>query len=332
MMRMLESMAGGAKRAGAAAGLLVALAMVAPGRGQAADTLTAKNLSYPTTCAEEDNINVPLRGAGVLQFEVRATHPAYDFLPNQCEADFSGCPSPLATTSAALRGANLSCQQIFDDGVNVFNLCTEPAWWRPYAMTVRVAGAASSGHRLVLNRKIADAASWPEVLVVYQDGNVRVKPHPPAGVADVCFGSSVIVGPAAEDPRRPYVDIAAIDIEPTGPCFDLTYLSGGRSRFCLAVNRQEARLNVVPSHADDPPFATFRSMWVEDGNADVDQVTSPAGAWPILGPWAQLGGPWWSFERRVRSRHNTSAPDVRITASAFETGFPRPAWRHLFGQ
>ena len=78
-------------------------------------------------------------------------------------------------------------------------------------MTINVDGKAYQGHRLVLNRKIADAASWPEVLVVYQDGNVRVKPHPPAEVADVCFGSSVIIGPAAEDPQRPYVDVALID-------------------------------------------------------------------------------------------------------------------------
>ena len=295
--------------------LLLGLALSLFGLSAAADAFIAINRSYATTCAEEDNINVPMYADAVPNFELRATHPVYNLLPDNCVADFSGCSYPSATTSSSLRSANLSCPKIFDDGVNALTLCTEQSWWRPYAMTVRILGVAYQGHRLVLNRKIADAASWPEVLVIYQDGNVRVKPHPPAEVDDVCFGSSVIIGPAVEDPQRPYVDVATINIEPTSPCFDLTYLGGGQSHFCLSVNRQEARLNVMPNYANDKPFATFRSMWVEDGNADVDHISSPTSVLPILGAWLQLSGPSWSFQRYVRSRHNTSAPDLRIMAA-----------------
>ncbi len=45
--------------------------------GAVCDGLTATNLSNSTSCAEEDNINVPLRSSTWVQLSVRATHPAY---------------------------------------------------------------------------------------------------------------------------------------------------------------------------------------------------------------------------------------------------------------
>jgi len=305
------------------------------------DVLTANNRSFETTCAEQDNINIPLVAKGAAYFQVRATHPKYPFVATPgcgadfsaslcCAFDFSGCPA-VGTTSALLRTADLSCQKIFDDGVNAFNLCTEQSWWRPGAMTVTVHGAAFQGHRLVLNRKIADEASWPEVLVIYADGNVRLKAHPPAGVGDVCPGSSVIIGPAAADPLRPFIDITDIAIAPAQPCFHVRYAGGGMAHYCLAVDRQAAQLNVAPAYPSDRPVVTFRSMWVADGNADVDHLDFGSTSLPILSSWTAVGGAEWVFRRAVFSRHNTSAPDITIRATDVETTLmPRP-WKRLPG-
>ena len=76
------------------------------------DAFIAINRSYATTCAEEDNINVPMYADAVPNFELRATHPAYNLLPDNCAADFSGCPSSFRTTLSPLHGNSLSCQNI----------------------------------------------------------------------------------------------------------------------------------------------------------------------------------------------------------------------------
>jgi len=327
-------------RAGSATRVLLCLMTIPAVPAGVCDVLTASNRSYPTTCAEEDNINVPLAARSWVQLSVRATHPTYpvttpgcgaDFDAEVCcTADFSGCPT-TGTTSYLLRSANLSCgsEPIWDDHVNAFWLCTELNWWRPFAMRVSVGGNVQQGHRLVLNSKIVDEGSYPEVLTIYEDGNVRIKPHPPAGVKDVCYGSSVILGPAAEDQVRPFVDIARIDIVPQGPCFHITYASGGTAYWCLRVNRQEAYLEVTPSPRTDGPVATFRSMWVSDGNADVDHLDSGATTLPIRGVWNSVTGSEFLFRRAVFSRHNISAPDISIRGTDVETMIiPRP-WRHV---
>jgi hypothetical protein len=59
------------------------------------------------------------------------------------------------------------------------------------------------------------------------------------------------------------------------------------------------------------PAAIFRSMFVADGNADVDRIQSNAGTAGILS-FTEVTGPYFTFMRAVRSVHNTSAPDLRI--------------------
>jgi len=64
------------------------------------------------------------------------------------------------------------------------------------------------------------------------------------------------------------------------------------------------------------PFATFRSMFVADGNADVDHVRwkDASGALhdDAIMTFSGGEGTEWFFYRRTRSQHNTSAPDIRI--------------------
>jgi len=291
----------------------------------------AENNSYRTTCAEEDNINISHHSYSntTPNFEIKATHPEYldSSVPDNCAADFSGCTNNQISTSALLRTDNLSCQKIYDDGINVFSLCIEQSWWRPYLMTVKVNGNNYQGHRLVLNKKIDDAQSYPEVLVLYEDGNLRSKPHPPQGRPDVCFGSSVIIGPVNDEKsKRPYVDISEVSIEPETPCLDITYLGGEKSYICLSVNRSEAHVRVHPEYGTAKPFAVFRSMWIEDGNADVDHLEWSGGNIPILSQWNTLDGMVWYFHRETESKHNTSAPDITVALTARLVNLSSRGW------
>lgn len=290
-------------------GVLWALALLGLGTVPARAAPFCLNKSYITTCDEEDNVNVPIFGR-VSRFRVVALHPTYEVGEDNCEPDFSGCRS--AADVAMVQVADI-CERPFDDGISVVEVCTAPDWWRPYSMSVVIGSITATGHYLRLYRKIEGEDSWDQFLVLYEDGNTRLIPHPPKGRPKVCFGSSVIIGPAALA-KRPYVDIQEVRVTPTPLSLDITYREGGAAHLDLSVNRSRAVAEVQVSYSTDNPFATFRSMWVSDGNADVDHIQNQEDDFPILGDWISLNGPWWFFHRKVRSRHNTSAPDIQIVA------------------
>jgi len=279
-------------------------------------TCWAENKSYPTTCAEEDNVNVPIFGPQVSRFWIVATHPAYPFTYDGCPEDWSGCSFGSGDTVQA----SDVCTKIYDDHANnAIWVCTVTGWWRPYSMNVTVVdGQTASAHYLQWYRRIAGTSSWPQFLVLYADGNLRLKPHPPEGVPDVCFGSSVIVGPAPLDPNpkpRPYVDIQEVQVNPTALSLDIIYRNGvGTAHIDLAVDRSKAvaKVEVGYNISTQIPFATFRSMYVVDGNADVDHIQTQDSDFGILSSWTSLQGLWWFFHRNFWSRHNTSAPDIRV--------------------
>jgi hypothetical protein len=280
-------------------------------------TSWAENHSYCTTCAEEDNINIPLYGDNVTHFRVKATHPAYAIVTDNCAADFSGCPVAKPATPS-----EVSCEVLWDDTVNVISVCTDSDWWQPNTMTVTVGNNSLEGHRLVWNKRIIDEASWPEVMVYYQDGNMRLKPHPPTGVADVCYGSSVIIGPAPTDPIRPFVDVQHIIVNPSDMTLDVTYLSGESAYLEFFVDRAKAEVEVWADYDTSNSFATFRSMYVAEDNTDAARVETAVGDYAFLDlvlpewstAWSALSGPYWFFYRASFSNHNTSAPDILVEA------------------
>jgi len=110
-------------------------------------------------------------------------------------------------------------------------------------MSVLVYSLAATGHYLRWYRKIVGFPSWPQFLVLYEDGNLRLKPHQQLGGPDPCFGSSVIIGPALPDPSpkpRPYVDIQEVQVNPTALSLDITYLNSGTAHVDLSVDRSKA--------------------------------------------------------------------------------------------
>ena len=106
-------------------------------------------------------------------------------------------------------------------------------------------------------------SEWPRFFVLYMDGNLRLIPHPPEGMARVCFGSSVIVGPAAMS-ARPIAEIVSVRYLSASKTMEVDYAAGGSAILTLQeVDRTLARVGVTVNYGTVPPFATFRSMFVE---------------------------------------------------------------------
>jgi hypothetical protein len=284
---------------------------------QAEDKSTglAVNRSTRTLDPEEDNINVPIYIPAGRKFTITATSPVYDIGQDNCKPDFSHVPPGPATSKAPLKPD--WCTEIYDDGDVALEVCKVNQWWRGKDMQVTTRSATAKGSYLRVYKKIKDENSSPQFFVLYEDGNVRLKPHPPVGLTDVCFGSSVIVGPA-KPAARPFVDVEQVVFVNSGTRIHLFLFfseSSGGAHLTLGVDRNAAVGEVEPIGpvADSQaPIATFRSMWVEDGNADVDRVETPQGDFAILG-WDRLAGPSWRFHRKIRSKHNTSSPDISIS-------------------
>jgi hypothetical protein len=99
----------------------------------------------------------------------------------------------------------------------------------------------------------------------------------------------------------------------------LRYAGGGSASLRLVrADREVTRVKVVGRYYSSPdlPFATFRSMFVADGNCDVDGVawteTSGAARDEGITGFRSGRGEAFLFRRGARSGHNTSAPDLWV--------------------
>jgi hypothetical protein len=170
-----------------------------------------------------------------------------------------------------------------------------------------------------IHRRIPGTNEYPEFLALYMDGNLRFIPHPPVGRPSVCYGSSVLVGPATPG-SRPFAEISSARYVSTSRTLVVSYAAGGSATLDVSeVDRTRARVAVhVAYPTGEQPFATVRSMYVTDGNADVDHIRfldidGNEQTQPILG-FTEAVGRDWLFRRATRSVHNTSAPDLSIRA------------------
>jgi hypothetical protein len=61
------------------------------------------------------------------------------------------------------------------------------------------------------------------------------------------------------------------------------------------------------------PFVTVRSMYVEEGNTDVDSVkVDDVTTYNIMDNWGTVSGKSFAFHRRCMSKHLTLSPDIQI--------------------
>ncbi|XP_064618218.1 uncharacterized protein LOC135482256 [Liolophura sinensis] len=196
-------------------------------------------------------------------------------------------------------------------------------WWlSPNTMKLRRTDTEETWSRVDFFRvyvRIPYSASFEQIFVMYQDGNVRLLPLPPNHLDWIPFGSSVIVGQTDASSFRPYAAIQHVDLNPQKLQMTLTYKDGGNVRLKLINKISKTILQIEEAtYARDTnayPFMMLRSMWVDDTNNDVEKVSSAGSASVtrhILGNWKPFFSPSVLFHRKCVSRHNTLSPDIRL--------------------
>lgn len=278
---------------------------------------SVNNLSYSNDCAEDDNVNTVFMGVNVTSFWITATHPTnYVPVDYTCTADFTDCEPGTNT--------NYSFPYFLDNnsfGGYYMIRHRDNSWWRPQGMNVTVNGGSlvTNINYIEIGRNIPATSEWPIYFVLYSDGNMRLIPFPPVGHPSICFGSSVIIGPAPIG-FRPVVDIASVDLQTVTTPYTLfvTYRSGGTAIIDFTtVSRTGSTVKVAINYPTAVhPFCTYRSMFVRDGNSDCDYVR-----------WKDVDGEFykshimsfdvtagteWQFYRETISIHNQTCPDIKI--------------------
>jgi hypothetical protein len=290
---------------------------ISPGLG------LVQNVSSMTKCSEDDNINIPLYSKNLAAFRIIATHPAY--IPTNVNDEGKNCtycPLECGTWTFFTRYCRecfnkTSNETIYDDGdvvIETVNMIE----WRPNAQKMNVSVKGIQYDNVVFFRiykHIDGIPSWPQVFVLYQDGNARIKPQPSPlhGIDDTTFGSSVIIG-ATEDLGTQYADIDSVVIDPPNLTMEIKYRDNTSAHIKMQVNRYENIVEVSNITYDtiNNSFARLRSMWVKDGNADVDHIRTKDGETHIMGGWKEFDGTWWQLFRKIPSIHNTYCPDIKI--------------------
>lgn len=322
----------------AALGAWLALAASTPA-GAAPLMATVRNETRPTRCAEEDNVSLPVHGAGIRRFRIEALQP--DYLPgverDVTAPDFSACDFDGSDHPTDPKHAFVPRSRVLHDGARwrIVGM-TLPVFWRPDRVPVSIDGRADSGFHLIQLFRKTPGGGLSEVLVMYPaDGYWRLKPLPEARFGDGVYGSSMLFGPV-EQAGRPIVKIASIRVATRPMAVHLTLADGSRMVARVGeTSRRRTVLDVRTSRASeaDRPFAVLRSMYVSDDNADVSELRSqadPKAPWRTT-PLPELdivAGRAFRFGRSVVSRHNTSAPDLLLHGFGNGVRPPAHAARH----
>ncbi len=287
---------------------------------------STENLTYSTLCAENDNVLVFLRG-DVAKYSITATHPTYTVTDYRLWDDTNNCTSSHVYPSYPYKVRSI---KMYDGGFtnDVVWVYSSSTFWRSNGMTVTVNGNISKKETnvqyLALSRYIPNSyGEWPQYLVLYCDGNMRLIPFPPTGHGVVSFGSSVIVGPAdmaySTDSveSRPVCDIESVDVKTITRQLLVTYRNGGSSVLEFSnVTRTASVVNVTVNHPTDKPFCTFRSNFVSAQKCDASTVVwrdsmDMSRTNGIESSFGQVGREWF-FTRFTPSNTRNSAPDIRI--------------------
>lgn len=156
---------------------------------------------------------------------------------------------------------------------------------------------------------------YGQTLVIYQDGMVRLLPLTPPGVDWIPFGSSVLIGESNPRQPRPSASIKSIDIDVKKMSMKIVYENGNTATLHIRSSFSETILtvsDVTYKNRQKYPFLTFMTMWVTDGNADVDHVSVNGNIAHRVTDWRKLFGTSFVFYRKCLSKHNTLSPDIRV--------------------
>jgi hypothetical protein len=228
-------------------------------------------------------------------------------------------------TSGFVDLADLQGLDLYDDGDVAVRVMDVSGWPFESGMAVNIVGGPSSpDHHFIQFLKRADEDhAPPQIFVLYANGYARIIPPQPAGREErVCFGASMIIGPAAEDPLFPITPIERLDIDPQTSTIKVRYKNGSSAVLQIQAEPGKTTVKVTDVTYDTltAPFVTMRSMWVANDNSDVSRIQAASSSGimqsypidPTHVEWTTLPGDSWIFDRPNYSRHNTSCPDFKI--------------------
>jgi hypothetical protein len=281
---------------------------------RADEAVILENATKATRCAEEDNVYVKFIGAGITHFTVEAHHPAYvasmgvdNKAPDFSDCDMSQNPSFTFEPKRVMLYEGM--------GYTLIGY-TFSTFWRPDIVAFRVGDTVTKGLHLVQLFRSFEGRRI-EILVVYPaDGYWRLKPLPLPGQPETAYGSSFLVGPVKEQ-GRPIVEISMLEFFPETVSFAMSFESGEGRLQVTEASSERTRLEIaVPSTDKRSAFAALRSMFVSPVMADTAEIilTDRDGrprTFPILDA-VSTEARSAIFARSIPSRHNTSAPDLRI--------------------
>jgi hypothetical protein len=268
------------------------------------------NMSYAFTPGE-DNVVVPFYG-DVSKYSVTATNPTYTLTI----LSETNPPDPsIVFTNTMYSGSGSSATRLV--------AVRDANFWRPgMSVTVDSSPNATQDIDYVRLYQKTDGV-FKEFLRLYSDGTLKLVPLPRVGMAQVCFGSSVVIGPVTMVGNKPCADIESINYRPSlSPrVFEITYRDGGSatmSFFAPTTNR--ATVTVTVNYTTAQPYCAFKSVYVLDGVSNLcERVEYTAlGSNKTNCPVSDLqeiigkNPSDWFFYRPTRGPLPQSAPDIRI--------------------
>ncbi|XP_062606035.1 uncharacterized protein LOC134267838 [Saccostrea cucullata] len=205
------------------------------------------------------------------------------------------------------------------DDVHIVAVYVEMWWLAPDRMTVYLTNGQTYEDvaYLQIYRPIPWNNGYSQVLVLYQDGNARFIPVTPEGLDWIPFGTSVILGQTYSDSIRPYTSIKQLNIDPERWTMRIFFKDGGSMLMKINSTYSETQAHVSEVFFTRDrytlPFATVRSMYVSEGNTDVDSVkVDDKETYHIMDQWGYVQGRSFAFYRSCISRHLTLSPDIQI--------------------
>ena len=228
-------------------------------------------------------------------------------------------------TSGFVDLVDLQGMDLYDDGDVAVRVMDVSGWPYESGMAVNIVGGPSRPDHDYIQfiKRADDDHAPPQIFVLYANGYARIIPQPPTGREErVCFGASMIIGPAAEDPLFPITPIERLDIDPQKMTIKVRYKNGSSAVLQLQAEPGKTTVRVTDVTYDTltAPFVTMRSMWVADDNSDVARIQAASSHRvmqtytidPKHEEWTTIPSDSWFFYRPTYSRHNTSCPDFKI--------------------
>jgi hypothetical protein len=298
----------------ALAGLFM-LAVTARGATLDGIAVEVTNASQPVLCAEKDNVSIDFTSPEVRRFQIEAAHPVYigGVKDDRWVADWAACEDLSATTSEVRPTRKVTFFEDVEVWLTGYRFSN---FWRERDVPFRVGDRVEHGLHLV-QLWVRRNERAEEVAVLYPaDGYWRIRPLPPAHLGWSAYGSSLLLGPV-ESEGRPVVNIKEVAFDPKAMSFRLAFERGGAATVSIThLERERIALDIVFDQAIVArPFASLRSMYVTEFNADVARIAvreKGAKAWreePVMAFHSARATDVWTG-RLIPSRHNTSAPDL----------------------